>query len=360
MLTPVTRREEISMEVAQPGIILRGEVSTMDINQNDISIRWAVGGWGDEYGYHANFDDSFHWPHPGLPSLSRRADFYIDGPLEWSYDPAYVLGRDIYSAANHFTTKHPLNAFADRSYSTLFSAEHYVAIGVKVIDPETNLSLPISAMECDPQPGPSLTGWDIKSRFWQRNIVNETAPISPTYIIEIDLNVQRWKLFFEVLMGVMILFGSLVTLISTAYLIRTSWAGSRKVRVEEIVAIPLAVGTIIAALRAAFPPKSDLEVFLNEAIYYPCFVLVVWCVMAGVTATRSMIVELLNQLRSWGLGRPSENTKDQKQGDLDKIPDTAPKETGAVSSPVGGMATSGSGSAAQSPEGIEEQREVLR
>ncbi|KIO22600.1 hypothetical protein M407DRAFT_9842 [Tulasnella calospora MUT 4182] len=307
-----------------PGIIFRGEVSTMNINQNDISIRWAVGGLGDDYGYHANLDDILLWPHPGLPSLSRRVDFYIDGlpsELAWRYDPTYVLGPDIYSAANHFTTTHPLNAFTDRAYSTLFSAKHYVGIGVQAVDPKTNLSLPIAGMECDPQPGPALTGWDITSKFWQRDVENEfeTLAIAPVYVIEVTLNVHKWKLFYEILMGVMILFGSVVTLISTAHLIRTSWAGNRRVEVPEMLAIPFAVGSTIAALRTAFPPRSDLEIFLNEAIYYPCFVLAVWCVMAGIIATRSMTVIMLKNFRSWGEAmNPFEGMTRKKLSDVEK------------------------------------------
>ncbi|KIO22599.1 hypothetical protein M407DRAFT_216230 [Tulasnella calospora MUT 4182] len=370
-LSPASRSKGRLMEVSDPGIILLGEVSTMDINQNEISIRWAVGGWGDEYGYHANFDDFALWPHPGLPSLSRRVDFYIDGPkLAWSYNPAYVLGPDIYSAANHFTTTHPLNAFTDRTYATLFSAKHYVDIGVQVVDPETNLSLPIAGMKCDPQPGPALTGWTIGSYHWERGDENnETLAIAPVYTIEVTLNVHTWKLFYEVLMGFMILFGSVVTLISTAHLIRTSWAGNRKVQVAEMLAIPFALGSIIAALRTAFPPRSDLEIFLNEAIYYPCFVLAVWCVMAGVMATRSMAVRMLKDFRSWGEAmNPFEGMTRKKLSDLEKNFHTA-KESEAeeelqlrmrsvsASSPIVGRTISGTGSMVWSPEGIEKTEE---
>lgn len=49
----------------------------MDLDQNEISIRWAVGGWGADYGYHD--DDTSWWPYPGLPSLSREAIFILDG-----------------------------------------------------------------------------------------------------------------------------------------------------------------------------------------------------------------------------------------------------------------------------------------
>ncbi|KAG8930861.1 hypothetical protein FRC01_002164 [Tulasnella sp. 417] len=221
-------------------------------------------------------------------------------------------------------------------------------------------------MACDPQPGPSLTGWSIKSDFWQREIVNETPAISPSYVIEVNLNVHKWKLFYEVLMGVMILFGSLVTLISTAHLIRTSWAGNRKVTVESMLAIPFAVGSIIAALRTAFPPRSDLEIFLNEAIYYPCFVLVVWCVMAGVIATRSMTVKMLKEFRSWGEAmNPFEGMTRKRQRDLEQNLDTAQKEMEAekelqlrlrsrsASSPGPATSGTGTGSAVQSPESIE-------
>ncbi|KAG8930862.1 hypothetical protein FRC01_002165 [Tulasnella sp. 417] len=370
-LAPASRPKWALVEVDLPGVVLRGEVSTMDINQNDISIRWAVGGWGDDYGY--RIDDEFSWPYPGLPSLSRPVDFYIDGPLNWSYNPDYVLGPDIYSAANHFTTRHPLNAFTDRSYSTLFSAKHYVAIGIQAIDPVTHLSLPIAGMICDPQPGPSLTGWDISSEFWQREIPNETSVIAPAYIIEVTLNVHRSKLFYEVLMGVMILFGSVVTLICTAHLIRTTWAGNRKVSVEEILAIPFAVGAIIAALRTAFPPRSDLEIFLNEAIYYPCFVLVIWCVMVGVIATRSMTVRMLKQFRSWGEEmNPLPGVNRNEQTDLEEDPNTAQKDLEIEAEkelqlrvrsmttplPTTSKAVFGSGSEVPSPEGnenIEEQ-----
>ncbi|KAG8930863.1 hypothetical protein FRC01_002166 [Tulasnella sp. 417] len=339
----------------------------MDLDQNQISIRWAVGGWGEDFGYH--YDNDTWWPYPGVPSLSRPAAFLLDGDVAWSYDPAYVLGSDVYSAANQFTTNHTLNAIVDRSYATLFSATHYVDIGVQVVDPDTIDSLTIADMSCSAQSGPALTGWAIDSFWWERAGENGTLAISPVYTIRVSLTVDRWKLFYEVLMGFMILFGSVVTLISTAHLIRTSWMGNREVRVVEVLSIPLAVGSIIAALRTAFPPKSDLEVFLNEAIYYPCFVLAVWCVMAGVVATRSMIVKSLRSLRSWGDARhPFEGVTLKKLSDLEKNFHT-PKESEAeeelqyrmrsvsVSSPDTSRTVSARGSVVWSPEAIDKMEE---
>lgn len=326
-LTPGARQKWVGWDAYIPGVILLGEVSTMDLDQNQISIRWAVGGWGADYGYHD--DDPSWWPYPGLPSLSRQAYFILDGDLAWSYDPAYVLGSDVYSAANQFTTKHTLNAITDRSYTTLFSATHYVDIGVQIVDPATNYSMNITDMSCSAQSGPALTGWTIQSLYWERAGENGTLAIAPVYTIRVSLTVDKWKLFYEILMGFMILLGSVVTLISTAHLIRTSWAGNREVRVVEVLSIPLAVGSIIAALRTAFPPQSDLEIFLNEAIYYPCFVLAVWCVMAGVIATRSIVVGMLRGFRSWGEARhPFEGVNPQKLSDLEKNLHT-PKESEA-------------------------------
>ncbi|KAG8905309.1 hypothetical protein FRC00_013358, partial [Tulasnella sp. 408] len=207
------------------------------------------------------------------------------------------------------------------------------------------------------------------SFYWERAGENGTLAIAPVYTIRVSLTVDKWKLFYEILMGFMILFGSLVTLISTAHLIRVSWSGNREVRVVEVLSIPLAVGSIIAALRTAFPPQSDLEVFLNEAIYYPCFVLAVWCVMAGVIATRSMIVKMLRSLRSWGEARhPFEGVTLKKLSDLEKNFHT-PKETEAeeelqfrmrsvsVSSPDTSRTVSARGSVVWSPEGIEKMEE---
>ncbi|KAG9036381.1 hypothetical protein FS837_001692 [Tulasnella sp. UAMH 9824] len=342
-LTPAARQKWGPIEVDGQGIVLLGEVSTMDINQNDISIRWAVGGWGPDYGFHWNDDPDMWWPHPGLPSLSRPANFKVDGPsVVWSYDPAYVL------------------------------AKHYVDIGFQVVDPVTNLSLPIAGMKCDPQPGPALIGWTIGSDFWQRGVVDETLANAPVYAIRVTLNVHTWKLFYEVLMGVMVLFGSLVTLISTAHRIRTSWAGNRKPAVEEMLAIPFAVGSIIAALRTAFPPRSDLEIFLNEAIYYPCFVLAVWCVMAGVVATRSMTVKMLKDFRSWGEAlNPFEGMTRKRQSDLEKSLELTQKEMEAeealqrrmrsmsASSPVVGRTIPDTQSMARSPEEIESMEERI-
>ncbi|KAG8892456.1 hypothetical protein FRC00_012038 [Tulasnella sp. 408] len=171
-------------------------------------------------------------------------------------------------------------------------------------------------------------------------------------------------------MGVMVLFGSLITLLSTAHLIRTSWAGNRKVTVEGMIAIPFAVGSIIAALRTAFPPRSDLEIFLNEAIYYPCFVLAVWCVMAGVISTRSMTVKMLKDFRSWGEAmNPFEGMTRKKQQDLEKSLELTQKEMEAeealqrrmrspsASSPGVGQTISGAGAVVRSTEAVDNMEE---
>lgn len=69
--------------------------------------------------------------------------------------------------------------------------------------------------------------------------------------------------------------------------------------------------------------------FTDEAIYYPCFVLAVWCVMAGVIATRSVSVNIFRRLRAYGEPfHPFEGLTEQKVHDLEKSLQT-PKETEA-------------------------------
>ncbi|KAG9036382.1 hypothetical protein FS837_001693, partial [Tulasnella sp. UAMH 9824] len=226
---------------------------------------------------------------------------------------------------------------------------HYVGIGFQVVDPATNRSLPIADLQADPQPGPALTGWTIASEFWQRDKDNETLAIAPVYTIQVTLNVHTWKLFYEVLMGVMVL-----------------W----ELHHPHIHCSPYSDVMGRYSKGYAFQPRSDLEIFLNEAIYYPCFVLAVWCVMAGVISTRSVTVKMLKDFRSWGEAmNPFEGMTRKKQQDLEKNLELTQKEMEAeealqrrmrsesAPSPVVGPTTSRAESAVRSPEGIDKTEE---
>lgn len=166
-------------------------------------------------------------------------------------------------------------------------ATHYfVQIEARVVDPGTNASFPIAEISCNRQ-GPSLTGWVVKSvvisvydegqqsdswtlyyrRTWfvqQLSTADIQLPNSPTYIMTVGVDVDDWKLAYEIAMAVMIFAASVVAFVATTIFVFLVWLRDKRLSVSDLLAMPLAVGATISALRAAFPPNTELEIFLGE------------------------------------------------------------------------------------------------
>lgn len=80
-----------------------------------------------------------------------------------------------------------------------------------------------------------------------------------------------WKLSYEVAMAFMIFLGAVITFFATTISVFLVWLKGKSISVGDLLAMPLAIGGTISALRAAFPPISDLERFLGGFI---CFLAV--------------------------------------------------------------------------------------
>lgn len=65
-------------------------------------------------------------------------------------------------------------------------------------------------------------------------------------------------------MAVMIFLASVVAFFATSIFVFLVWIRDKKLSVSDLLAMPLAVGATISALRAAFPPNTEVEIFLGE------------------------------------------------------------------------------------------------
>ncbi|KAG8944011.1 hypothetical protein FRC04_002400 [Tulasnella sp. 424] len=119
----------------------------------------------------------------------------------------------------------------------------------------------------------------------------------------VGVDVDDWKLAYEIAMAVMIFAASVVAFFATTIFVFLVWLRDKRLSVSDLLAMPLAVGATISALRAAFPPNTELEIFLDEAIYYPSFVLSVSCAIIAVGLTRSSFVRWQKRMRRWSAGR---------------------------------------------------------
>lgn len=80
----------------------------------------------------------------------------------------------------------------------------------------------------------------------------------------VGVDVDNWKLAYEIAMAVMIFAASVVAFIATTIFVFLVWLRDKRLSVSDLLAMPLAVGATISALRAAFPPNTELEIFLGE------------------------------------------------------------------------------------------------
>lgn len=129
------------------GVVLIIALVGVDSGRGNISLRWAVGGFGSGYGVLVN----------GFPTTDQYVGFLgkpvlisVDGETMMAYDPARVVDRTTRASGSfQFSSSHDIDCYNRLPALQPLQLQSRIPayethIEVTIIDPATNASLPVA------------------------------------------------------------------------------------------------------------------------------------------------------------------------------------------------------------------------
>ncbi|KIO17961.1 hypothetical protein M407DRAFT_32361 [Tulasnella calospora MUT 4182] len=269
----------------------------VDSGRGNISLRWAVGGFGSGYGVLVN----------GFPTTDQYVGFLgkpvlisVDGETMMAYDPARVVDRTTRASGSfQFSSSHDIDCYNRLPALQPLQLQSRIPayethIEVTIIDPATNASLPVaqSGIVCLS----NFVGWSV-SRCHFTNV--SKFPTSPLYILDLVVSVDAWKSLHEQEMACVMVVLTFVAFGMAWRNIMQVWEGLRPRRISELLATPLGVAGAAGAVRAVFPADSPLQTYWDESFYYPSILLLIWCAFVAILMTSDTAVKIHRRVSDW-------------------------------------------------------------